>query len=80
MFNMYDATPLKVKSTKEMKKLVTNTELVNRVFIRGLSNNYVSIKKTELNDYFPDGMVVEYFRANFQGMQSNGDLFVTRFI
>lgn len=78
--NYFDATPLKVKSTKEMKYMVTNTELVNRVFIRGLSNNYVSIKKTELNDYFPDGMVVEYFRANFSGIQSNGDLFVTRFI
>lgn len=80
MCNYFDATPLKVKSTKEMKQMVTNTELVNRVFIKGISNNYVSIKKTELNDYFPDGMVVEYFRANFSGMQSNGDLFITRFI
>jgi len=36
MCNYFDATPLKVKSTKEMKYMVTNTELVNRVFIKGL--------------------------------------------
>ena len=74
----FDATPRKIKSTKQLKEFA-NSGLVNGVFIPK-NNGYVSIKKTELNDYFPDGMVVEYFRANFSGMQCNGDLFVTRFI
>ena len=75
----FDATPKKIKSTKQLKEFA-NSGLVNGVFISNINGGYTSIKKTELNDYFPNGMVVEYFRANFSGMQSNGDLFVTRFI
>ena len=76
---MFDATPKKVKSTKQLKEFI-NSGLVNGVFVSNINGGYTGIKRSELNDYFPNGMVVEYFRANFSGMQSNGDLFVTRFI
>jgi hypothetical protein len=77
--NYFDATPKKVKSTKQLKEFI-NSGLVNGVFVSNINGGYTGIKRSELNDYFPNGMVVEYFRANFSGMQSNGDLFVTRFI
>jgi len=77
--NYFDATPKKVKSTKQLKEFI-NSGLVNGVFVSNINGGYTGIKRSELNDYFPNGMVVEYFRANFSGMQSNGDLFITRFI
>ena len=76
---MFDATPKKVKSTKQLKEFI-NSGLVNGVFVSNINGGYTGIKRSELNAYFPNGMLVEYFRANFSGMQSNGDLFVTRFI